>query len=338
MRGRGRKGPNPLTRSYESNGPDVKIRGTAQHIADKYAQLARDASASGDRVMAENYLQHAEHYNRVIAAAQGQFPQQQRDERDMDGDEDDEMQAGDGQPFYGDQQRQPNGRDNRDGYRDGRDDRENRNGREYRDNRDGRDNRDNRDGRDRYANGSGPQPSNGDGRDGGEGREGGRRERFDRGDRQDRPRYDDRQPREMRQDRPRSDDRGETDGEQPETGAVESRGEGEGRRSRRRRERPDRFEPAETSEAQAVDAASAEQPEVTAPVRDEEREAPAPRRRVAKPAEPAEPAEAAPETSADGEAQPKRRGRPRKKKPEDEAAAGEGGEEHLPAFLMASNG
>ncbi|MCK5934663.1 MAG: DUF4167 domain-containing protein, partial [Fulvimarina manganoxydans] len=60
MRGRGRKGPNPLTRSYESNGPDVKIRGTAQHVAEKYSTLARDAAASGDRVMAENYLQHAE--------------------------------------------------------------------------------------------------------------------------------------------------------------------------------------------------------------------------------------------------------------------------------------
>lgn len=71
MRGRsGRKGPNPLTRSYESNGPDVKIRGTAQHIAEKYLQLARDAQSSGDTIMAENLLQHAEHYFRLIAAAQ----------------------------------------------------------------------------------------------------------------------------------------------------------------------------------------------------------------------------------------------------------------------------
>lgn len=71
MRGRNRgKGPNPLSRSYESNGPDVKIRGTAQHIAEKYLQLARDAHTSGDPVAAENYLQHAEHYFRLIAAAQ----------------------------------------------------------------------------------------------------------------------------------------------------------------------------------------------------------------------------------------------------------------------------
>lgn len=71
MRGRNnRKGPNPLTRAYESNGPDVKIRGTAQHIAEKYLQLARDAQSSGDSIVAENYLQHAEHYFRIIAAAQ----------------------------------------------------------------------------------------------------------------------------------------------------------------------------------------------------------------------------------------------------------------------------
>ena len=89
MRGRGgRKGPNPLSRSFESNGPDVKIRGTAQHIADKYTTLARDAAASGDRVMAENYLQHAEHYGRIVAAAMGQF-QPTQPERDFDEFEDD---------------------------------------------------------------------------------------------------------------------------------------------------------------------------------------------------------------------------------------------------------
>jgi hypothetical protein len=73
MRGRNRKGQNPLTRIYESNGPDVRIRGTASHVAEKYIQLARDAQASGDPVAAENYFQHAEHYFRMIAAAQEQF-------------------------------------------------------------------------------------------------------------------------------------------------------------------------------------------------------------------------------------------------------------------------
>jgi len=93
-----RKGPNPLTRNYESNGPDVKIRGSAQQIAEKYATLARDAQSSGDRVMAENYLQHAEHYNRIIAAAQAQMPiqnaQQNRDDFDDDEDRDEFDNAG----------------------------------------------------------------------------------------------------------------------------------------------------------------------------------------------------------------------------------------------------
>lgn len=84
-----RKGSNPLTRTYDSSGPDVKIRGTAQHIAEKYSALARDAQSSGDRVMAENYLQHAEHYNRIIAAAQAQMQERyQRDDRHDFGDRD----------------------------------------------------------------------------------------------------------------------------------------------------------------------------------------------------------------------------------------------------------
>ena len=96
LRGRGRKGPNPLTRSFESNGPDVKIRGTAMHIAEKYQQLARDAMVSGDRIMAENYLQHAEHYSRIVAAAQSQTngPVTQTrsfDDNDEDDEDDDEQ-------------------------------------------------------------------------------------------------------------------------------------------------------------------------------------------------------------------------------------------------------
>lgn len=75
-----RKPQNLLSKNYESNGPDVKIRGTAQHIAEKYMHLARDASSSGDFITAENYLQHAEHYNRIIMAAQtanAQYPAHQ---------------------------------------------------------------------------------------------------------------------------------------------------------------------------------------------------------------------------------------------------------------------
>lgn len=92
-----------MTRVFESNGPDVKIRGTPSHIAEKYLQLARDAQASGDPVAAENYFQHAEHYFRLIAAAQEQFrqnnPQFYRGESDLhdEGDDGEDMP----QPFSG---------------------------------------------------------------------------------------------------------------------------------------------------------------------------------------------------------------------------------------------
>ncbi|HOY80028.1 MAG TPA: DUF4167 domain-containing protein [Hyphomonadaceae bacterium] len=78
QRGRGRKpggggggggnNHNHGNRSLESNGPEVKIRGTAAQIYEKYAQYARDAQSGGDRVRYENFLQHAEHYYRVMAA------------------------------------------------------------------------------------------------------------------------------------------------------------------------------------------------------------------------------------------------------------------------------
>lgn len=70
-------GHNP-NRTYDSSGPEVKIRGSASHVYEKYLQLARDANASGDRIMAENYLQHAEHYYRIMAVAQAQAVQYQQ--------------------------------------------------------------------------------------------------------------------------------------------------------------------------------------------------------------------------------------------------------------------
>ncbi len=73
-----RQGGNPSNRVFESNGPDVKVRGTAQTVADKYLQLARDAVSAGDIVMSESYFQHAEHYMRIIAASQAQQQQQQQ--------------------------------------------------------------------------------------------------------------------------------------------------------------------------------------------------------------------------------------------------------------------
>jgi len=67
-------GYNP-NRTFDSSGPEIKIRGSASHVYEKYLQLARDANSSGDRVMAENYLQHAEHYYRIMAAAAAQQAQ-----------------------------------------------------------------------------------------------------------------------------------------------------------------------------------------------------------------------------------------------------------------------
>jgi hypothetical protein len=109
-----RRGQNPMTRVFESNGPDIKIRGTASHVAEKYVQLARDARSSGDPVAAENYYQHAEHYFRLIAAAQEQFRQNQpqpRTENEMpaeEGEDEGESFSHFGQePGFVPQQQQP---------------------------------------------------------------------------------------------------------------------------------------------------------------------------------------------------------------------------------------
>ncbi len=76
---RGSSGGKPqqhnANRAFDSNGPEgVKVRGAAQSVYEKYQQLARDATSSGDRVLAENYLQHAEHYFRVLRAIQPNRP------------------------------------------------------------------------------------------------------------------------------------------------------------------------------------------------------------------------------------------------------------------------
>ena len=85
MRGRNHRGGNggsggggirhhgggiPLNRNhvFDSNGPDIRLRGTAQQLFEKYLQLGRDATSGGDRVMAESYFQHAEHYFRILNA------------------------------------------------------------------------------------------------------------------------------------------------------------------------------------------------------------------------------------------------------------------------------
>jgi Domain of unknown function (DUF4167) len=150
QRGRGRNpGQKPQSnnpnRAYESNGPDLKVRGSAQTVFEKYQQLGRDSQSNGDRVLGENYMQHAEHYFRVLRAMQPTFVPRTElmiagyEDEYEDGDENGgsngapdaengEGQAEVSQPEF--QQNRPP-RDNRD-----------------RDNRDNRDNRD-RDGRDR---------------------------------------------------------------------------------------------------------------------------------------------------------------------------------------------
>src|SRR3978361_930275 len=76
-RGGGNSGGKPqaqnANRAFDSNGPEgAKVRGNAQHVFEKDQRLARDATSAGDRVLAENYLQHAEHYFRVVRAMQPQ--------------------------------------------------------------------------------------------------------------------------------------------------------------------------------------------------------------------------------------------------------------------------
>ena len=64
--GSGRRNNQQKMQVFDSNGPDVRIRGTAHQVTEKYMALAKDAASSGDRILAESYLQHAEHYQRII--------------------------------------------------------------------------------------------------------------------------------------------------------------------------------------------------------------------------------------------------------------------------------
>ncbi len=95
-RGRGSRKPNGsnINRVYESAGPEGKVRGTPQQIIEKYLTLARDAQTAGDRVMSENFLQHAEHYQRMVIEALGSRPERRdgfqpdQDQPDTDGQDD----------------------------------------------------------------------------------------------------------------------------------------------------------------------------------------------------------------------------------------------------------
>ncbi len=100
----GQRRINPRVHTFDSNGPDVRIRGNAFQITEKYQGLAKDAAAAGDRVLAESYLQHAEHYQRMINEAneeqarhqqqhggqpqqQGQHQHQQQHQQNQHGDD-----------------------------------------------------------------------------------------------------------------------------------------------------------------------------------------------------------------------------------------------------------
>ena len=87
-RGNGRRpGFHGRGSTFESNGPEGKIRGTAFQVIEKYQALAQDALSSGDRISAENFFQHAEHYYRVVAAngwdQRGQRPQGQQHQQNQ---------------------------------------------------------------------------------------------------------------------------------------------------------------------------------------------------------------------------------------------------------------
>jgi len=104
-------GNQPLNRNhvFDSSGPDVRLRGTAQQLFEKYLQLGRDATSGGDRVAAEGYFQHAEHYFRILgamAAVQQQGQPQPQDRRYRDPNE---GYQGEGPPAEGGETQDANG-------------------------------------------------------------------------------------------------------------------------------------------------------------------------------------------------------------------------------------
>ena len=78
---RNRSVGNVVNRVFDSSGPEGKVRGTPQQIIDKYSQLMRDAQLSGDRVAAENFAQHSEHYTRMLAEAQREQDQRNQQQQ-----------------------------------------------------------------------------------------------------------------------------------------------------------------------------------------------------------------------------------------------------------------
>lgn len=92
-KGGGGGGGNNINRVYDSAGPEGKVRGTPQQIIDKYLTLARDAQTSGDRVTAENFLQHAEHYQRILISAMSEQEKSRREAAAQATDDDQDEQS-----------------------------------------------------------------------------------------------------------------------------------------------------------------------------------------------------------------------------------------------------
>ena len=162
-RGRSRNNQNRRpgrNQSFDSNGPSVRLRGTAAQLNEKYQALARDATSAGDRVMAENYHQHADHYYRVMISLNP--PQTREEDRQPDLTDVDEIQPLDGR-----------GRGDRGQAQGGQGQRAQNQGSQSQDRQDRRDNR-NRRGRDRQEDGDAPAAETGeevaaDGKPGAEG-------------------------------------------------------------------------------------------------------------------------------------------------------------------------
>jgi hypothetical protein len=94
-RGNPRRYPNQKGGSFESNGPEAKVRGTAQQVLEKYQALARDAYSAGDRILAEGYLQHAEHYYRILNSENEQSGRDPNRNRQFHGNRDEDMNQDD---------------------------------------------------------------------------------------------------------------------------------------------------------------------------------------------------------------------------------------------------
>ena len=115
-RNNGRKPHMPQrSQTFDSAGPDVRIRGNAYQVLEKYLAMARDASAAGDQIAAENFYQHAEHYYRVISA-NGEHNRQQQQHHQHQQHQQHPQQMQHGQPQGYGQQGQPQGGQGQQGH------------------------------------------------------------------------------------------------------------------------------------------------------------------------------------------------------------------------------